>query len=116
MRFLADEGVDGLIVAAVRDDGHDVRWMAEEDGGVKDSVVLEAAVLDARVLITDDKDFGELVYRQRLHHRGVVLVRVDGISNVEKSRIVAVAIREREADLPGAFTVIQHGTIRIRRA
>ncbi len=99
MRFLADEGVDGLIVAAVRDDRHDVRWMAEEVEGRKDSVVLEAAVLDARILITEDKDFGELVYRQRLHHRGVVLVRVDGISNVEKSRIVAVAIREREADL-----------------
>ena len=99
MRFLANEGVDGLIVAAVRDDGHDVRWMAEEVEGRKDSVVLEAAALDARILITEDKDFGELVYRQRLHHRGVVLVRVDGISNVEKSRIVAVAIREREADL-----------------
>jgi predicted nuclease of predicted toxin-antitoxin system len=99
MRFLANEGVDGLIVAAVRDDGHDVRWMAEEVEGRKESVVLEAAVLDARILITEDKDFGELVYRQRLHHRGVVLVRVDGISNVEKSRIVAVAIREREADL-----------------
>jgi predicted nuclease of predicted toxin-antitoxin system len=99
MRFLANEGVDGLIVAAVRDDGHDVRWMAEEVEGRKESVVLEAAVLDARILITEDKDFGELVYRQRLHHRGVVLVRVDGISNMEKSRIVAVAIREREADL-----------------
>lgn len=116
MRFLADEGVDGLVVAAVRNDRHDVRWMAEEPGGTKDSVVLEAAVLDARILITEDKDFGELVYRQRLHHRGVVLVRVDGISNDEKARIVACAIREHEADLPGAFTVIQHGTIRIRRA
>lgn len=116
MRFLADEGVDGLIVDAARDDGHDVRWMAEEVDGTNDSVVLEAAVLDARILITEDKDFGELVYRQRLHHRGVVLVRVDGISNVEKARIVARAIREHEAALPGGFTVIQHGTIRIRRA
>ena len=115
MRFLADEGVDGLIVNAVHDDGHDVRWMAEDLGGTKDSVVLEAAVLDARILITEDKDFGELVYRQRLHHRGVVLIRVDGIYNVEKARIVARAIREHEAELPGAFTVIQHGTIRIRR-
>lgn len=65
MRFLADEGVDGLIVDTVRDDGHDVRWMAEELGGTNDSVVLEAEVRDARILITEDKDFGELVYRQR---------------------------------------------------
>ncbi|MEX0670140.1 MAG: DUF5615 family PIN-like protein [Pirellulales bacterium] len=75
--------MDGLIIDAVRDDRHDVRWMAEELGGTKDSIVLEAAVLDARILITKDKDFGELVYRQRRHHRGVVLVRVDGISNLE---------------------------------
>ena len=116
MRFLADEGVDGSIVGAARDDGHDVRWMAEELEGTKDDVILDFAVRDARILITEDKDFGELVYRQRLHHSGVVLVRVDGVSNVEKARIVALAIREHEADLPGAFTVIQHGTIRIRRA
>jgi len=116
MRFLADEGVDGSIVDALRRDGHDVRWIAEDLDGIKDDVVLEAAVRDARILITEDKDFGELVYRQRLHHRGVVLIRVDGISNAEKARIVACGIREHEAELPGGFTVIQHGTIRIRRA
>lgn len=116
MRFLADEGVDGMIVGSIRGDGHDVRWMAEEREGAKDDVILEGAVQDARILITEDKDFGELVYRQRLHHRGVVLVRVDGISNEKKGRIVARAMREHESDLPGAFTVIQHGTIRIRRA
>ena len=81
-----------------------------------DDVILEAAVQDARILITEDKDFGELVYRQRLQHRGVVLVRVDGISNEKEGRIVARAVREHEAELTGAFTVIQHGTIRIRRA
>ena len=116
MRLLADEGVDAAIVAGLRTDGHDVRWMAEELGGTKDPVILDAAVRDARVLITEDKDFGELVYRQRLHHRGVVLVRVDGISNAEKARLVTRAIREHETDLSGGFTVIQHGTIRIRRA
>ena len=78
MRFLADEGVDGLIVAFIRDDENDVRWMAEEVEGTKDKVVLDLAVRDARVLITEDKDFGELVDRQRLYHRGVVLVRVVG--------------------------------------
>ena len=115
MRFLADEGVDRAIVEGVRDGGHDVRWIAEEVEGTKDYVVLEVAVQEARIVMTEDKDFGELVYRQRLHHHGVVLVRIDGISNSEKARIVKRAIREHDAELPGAFTVIQHGTIRIRR-
>lgn len=116
MRFLADEGVDRSIVDALRGDGHDVRWMAEELVGTKDDIILEAALRDARILITEDKDFGELVYRQRLHHRGVVLVRIDGISNAEKARIASRAIGEHETELPGGFTVIQHATIRIRRA
>jgi predicted nuclease of predicted toxin-antitoxin system len=116
MRFLADEGVDAAIVSAIRSDGHDVRWMAEELEGSTDDVVLDSAARDARILITEDKDFGELVFRQRLHHRGVVLVRVDGIANDRKGRIVAQAIREYEAQFTGAFTVIQHATIRIRGA
>jgi len=114
MRFLADEGVDAAIVSALRSDGHDIQWMAEELEGSTDDVVLDAAARDARILITEDKDFGELVFRQRLHHRGVVLVRVDGIANERKGWIVAQAIGKYHTRLAGAFTVIQHATIRIR--
>ena len=116
MRFLADEGVDAAIVSAIRSDGHAVRWMAEELEGSTDDVVLDTAVTDARILITEEKDFGELVFRQRLHHHGIVLVRVDGIANDRKGRIVAQAVSEYQAHLAGAFTVIQHATIRIRGA
>ena len=56
MRFLADEGVDGTIVGSIRGNGHDVRWMAEELQGASDDVILEAAVQDARILITEDQD------------------------------------------------------------
>lgn len=116
MRFLADEGVDKAIVEALRGYGRNVRWMAEELQGAKDDAILDTAARDARLLITEDKDFGELVYRQRLHHRGVILVRLDGISNTQKGRVVARAISAHEAELAGAFTVIRHTTIRIRRA
>lgn len=115
MRLLADEGVDRSIVTALRDGGHDVLWTAEEMEGAKDSVVLDAAARDSRILITEDKDFGELVHRQRRGHRGVVLVRLDGIANARKGEIVAQAIRENASRLTGAFAVIEHTTIRIRR-
>lgn len=115
MGFLADEGVDLAIVKALRDGGHDVRWTAEDMEGAKDSVVLEAAVRDARILITEDKDFGEIVHRQRRVHRGVILVRIEGITNARKGVIVASAIREHASQLTGAFAVIEHATIRIRR-
>ena len=115
MLFLADEDFPGIAVHWLRNAGHDVVWARTHMAGGTDSALLAAAQKDSRVVLTCDKDFGELVYRQRLHHCGVMLVRVDGISNVDKARIVARAIREHEADLPGAFTVIQPGTIRIRR-
>jgi len=116
MRFIADEGVDKAIVEALRGVGRDVRWIAEELQGAKDDAILDAAARDARLLITEDKDFGEFVYRQRLHHRGVILVRLDGISNLEKGRVVAQTVSAHETELSGAFTVIRHTTIRIRRA
>jgi predicted nuclease of predicted toxin-antitoxin system len=115
MKFLADEGVDRAVVEAIRRAGHDVRWMAEESEGTKDDAVLAAADRDGLILITEDKDFGDLVYRQHLHHRGVVLIRIVGISNIRKGRIVAQAILAHANALTGAFTVIQHSTIRIRR-
>jgi hypothetical protein len=55
MRFLADEGVDAAIVTAIRSDGHDVRWMAEEMEGSTDDVVLAAAARDARILIKGNR-------------------------------------------------------------
>jgi len=57
-------------------------------------------------LITCDKDFGELVYRLKQIHSGIILVRLSGMKPKEKARIVVEAIREHEAELKDAFTVI----------
>lgn len=60
MRLLADEGVDAAIVALLREDGHDVVYVAELFPGITDEAVLELANGDERVLVTADKDFGDL--------------------------------------------------------
>jgi predicted nuclease of predicted toxin-antitoxin system len=65
--------------------------------------------------VTTDKDFGELVFRQGLAHHGVVLLRLHGLTNHEKARITARGIGEHDAELAGAFTVIEANRIRIRR-
>jgi hypothetical protein len=62
--FVADENVESVIVQRLRDDGHDVIWIAESDPGTSDDSVLALAEDEARLLITSDTDFGELVYRQ----------------------------------------------------
>ena len=65
MNFLADEGVDGLIVKKLREDGHDVLYVAEQKSGTSDETVLVTVNREARILITRDKDFGELEYHKR---------------------------------------------------
>lgn len=74
-----------------------------------------AAASDAQsLLLTCDKDFGELVFRQRQTHAGVVLIRLTGVPTVSKANIVLEAIKQHGSDMPGAFTVISPGLLRLR--
>src|SRR6266542_6830109 len=77
MRLCANENVPGDCVDALRQDGHDVLWIRESAPGSPDLVVLSVAQSEERLLITFDKDFGELVYRHgAAASRGVVLFRL----------------------------------------
>jgi predicted nuclease of predicted toxin-antitoxin system len=114
MNLLADEGVDQQIVLQLRGDGHTVLYVAEMTVGISDDMVLQQANDAQAVLITEDKDFGELVYRQRLVHLGVILVRLHGLASSSKARIVSQAILQHGSEMPGAFSVISPGMVRIR--
>jgi predicted nuclease of predicted toxin-antitoxin system len=115
VNLLADEGVELAVVERLRQDGHDVLYVAELAPSVADEDVLREANARGALLITADKDFGELVFRQRRVHRGVVLLRLAGLANEIKAQIVAEVCRERAEVLPGAFSVIAAGQVRIRR-
>ena len=115
MRLLADENVDGPIVERLRNDGHDVLWVAELEPAIPDEQVLDLANRESSLLLTADTDFGELVYRQRRIALGVVLIRLTGLSSPRKAALVADALRSRGAEMPGGFTVITPGAVRIRK-
>ena len=114
MKFLADESLDRQIVDRLRQDDHVVLYVAEMDPGIDDEIVLDIANREAAVLLTADKDFGELVFRRCQLPQGVVLVRLAGLLAATKAPVVASAISEHGAELPRAFTVISPGAIRIR--
>lgn len=115
MNLVADEGVDRSVVERLRQDGHDVAYVAELSPSITDQEVLQQANARGAVLLTADKDFGDLVFRQGLVHSGVVLLRLAGLANVTKAEIVVEVCRDRTADLIGAFTVVSPGQVRIRR-
>ena len=114
MNLLADESVDKPIVELLRQDGHDVLYVAEMQPGIPDDVVLQRANEHHALLVTEDKDFGELVYRQGLVHLGVILIRLAGLLPQTKARIVSKVLAERAAEMPNAFSGISPGMVRIR--
>ncbi len=115
MNLLCDEGVDRQIVEELRRAGHAVLYVAEMEPGVDDPTVLRHANEHGALLVTEDKDFGELVYRQNSIHRGVVLVRLAGVSSPGKARAVCAAFAQHGAEMAHAFTVLSPGRLRIRR-
>ena len=114
MNLVANDGVDRPVVERLRQEGHDVVYVAELSPSITDEEVLQQANARSAVLLTADKDFGELVFRQGLVHSGVVLLRLAGLANAAKAEIVAEICRERTAELIGAFSVVSPGQIRIR--
>ncbi len=89
--------------------------LAEMQPGIADDEVLALANRETAVLLTADRDFGELVFRQRRLVTGVVLTRLAGMSPVNRAALIARIIAEYGSRLLGVFTVIAPGTVRIRQ-
>lgn len=115
MNFCAEESVDAPIVARLRQDGYTVFAVAETSPGITDEAVLQWANQAQALLLTADKDFGEMVYRQQRHTHGIILIRLAGLTMPQKNELVASILREHWAELPQAFAVITPGLFRIRR-
>jgi len=113
--LVADENVEAAIVRRLREDGHDVVWIAESDPGTSDDRVLALAEREDRLLITGDTDFGELVYRQGRARAGVLLLRLAGLAAEHKASIVSKALGEHSEEMRAAFSVVAPGQLRIRR-
>ena len=115
MTLFIDESVAGGIVDRLRADGHTLLVMRDIAQGAPDTDVLAQAVAAGAVLLTEDKDFGELVYHGGIAHPGIVLIRLAGLARARRADLVSQAVRDHESELPNAFTVISPGGIRIRR-
>ena len=114
MRFLADENVSRLVIERLRNGGHDVISIGDARAGAPDRDVLHAADAENRILITEDRDFGELIVRQRLGVHGLILLELDRLSNVAEAAAVAEVVSAHADRLAGNLVVIEPGRIRVR--
>jgi predicted nuclease of predicted toxin-antitoxin system len=114
MRFLADENVSRLLIERLRAGGFEVLSVAETSSGAPDRTVLDAAAAEGCILITEDRDFGELIIRQRLEVRGMILLELDRLSNASEAEVVAEVVAGHGDKLFGNLVVVEPGRIRIR--
>lgn len=114
MRFLADENFPGDAVTQLETAGHDIVWIRTAAPGSKDEEIAAWAAREGRIVLTFDKDFGELVWRVGLPvTSGVVLFRLPMPPAADMAKILAARLGER-SDWAGHFTVIEPGRIRMR--
>lgn len=114
MRLCADENISEDCVIRLRHSGHDVLWIRETSPGCPDSNVIGRALAENRVLITFDKDFGDLVFRRGAKEsRGVVLLRISQPSSKSVAERVTAVLASRD-NWAGHFSVVDDSTIRMR--
>ncbi len=115
MRFLANENVPLASVRWLRDEGHDVVAIVEESPGAKDHDILARAATEQRILITFDRDYGELIYRLGLPApSGVVYFRMEPAIPEEPAMLLLQVLNLSVLTLESKFTVVERDHIRQR--
>lgn len=115
MRLLADENFPGKAITALRAAGHDVVWMRESKPGAPDEEVLELARSDKRILLTFDKDFGELCFVKQLPApHGVMLFRKPSTPRAQTLVDFVMSSLATREDWEGFFSVVSVERIRWR--
>lgn len=113
LAFLADESCARGIIAALREAGLDIASVGETTPGVSDKEVIRRAIVEKRIVITEDKDFGQLVHASGEGHMGVIFLRYPFPLASRIAGELARLIEERGASLLNSFTVVQPGRTRI---
>ena len=114
MRIIANENIAASVIRELRARGHDVFSVKEAMRGKDDDVILARVQNEGRLVITHDKDFGELAFRAKLHAScGIVLFRLTGASPEHDHRRIVETL-ESSTDWEGHFAVVTDDRIRLR--
>jgi len=115
VRFLVDEGCDYGVVRALRAAGYDVHAVSEMSPRADDTEVIALAAREERIVLTEDGDFGQLVYAHGQQTHGVVFIRYPIAMRKRLGKDVVKLVKQRGETLVGCFVVLQPGRIRISR-
>ena len=115
MKFLADESVERRVVQALRRIGFDVLSISEECPSISDVAVLNLSHKEKRVLVTNDKDFGELIFLEKRATKGILLLRFDLEATQQKIQRLLEFLKFHKEKVENHFVVLTEHNARIRK-
>jgi predicted nuclease of predicted toxin-antitoxin system len=113
LKFITDVNIEKPIVDYLLESGFDIKWVADYNCELRDADLLSLANREHRILITNDKDFGELVFLQQKVSTGIILLRVKGQNTGDKVALIKKLLRHHQDKLAKHFTVVTMNKIRI---
>jgi predicted nuclease of predicted toxin-antitoxin system len=112
MRFLVDECTGSKVAEWLRSENHEVFSVYDEARGMTDDDILTKAFAENWILITNDKDFGEMIFRERRTHHGVVFMRLDDERAANKIQVLRRLLENYAGKLPEQFVVVTETKVR----
>ena len=112
LKFLADVNVEQSVIETIRQIGYEVKAVKDIDLGMKDEEILKLAQKEAFILVTNDKDFGELVFRKKWLTKGIILFRCKGENSQEKSKLIRKLLMGYREKIERHFVVVTNRKFR----
>lgn len=114
LKFLVDVGVGRNVEKYLETHGYDTKSVRDINPCMLDKDIIAVAALEGRMVITMDKDFGELVYHSSMKHCGVLLLRLEDATGLEKQKVVDHILLNYSDKIENHFCVFQNDKFRIR--
>jgi predicted nuclease of predicted toxin-antitoxin system len=116
MRFLVDESTGPAVAEWLRQKGHEVFSVFNEARGMADEDIIQKAFTENWILMTNDKDFGEKVYREKRPHKGIILLRLEDERAFVKIEIIKRLLEGYADRLSCQFVVVTESGVRFAGA
>lgn len=116
MRFLVDESTGPAVSEWLRQQNHDVFCVFDQARGLNDDAIIAKALAENRILITNDKDFGEKVFREQHPHHGIIFLRLENERAVSKITALKQLFENYVHELPDQFVVVTELGVRFARS